>query len=118
MSDLAGNDIGWHIRKRRYVEQPEMIYSRVADKLCELGRFGQKTKRAGTTTSPAIARRCPSPVVDELIAKHRAEIGVTPRARSTTTRSSIGCLLARQRRREDSRGEDRRSAPRTSTSCT
>ena len=25
MSDLAGNDIGWHIRKRRYVEQPEMM---------------------------------------------------------------------------------------------
>ena len=42
MSDLAGNDIGWHIRKRRYVEQPELKYSRIADKICELGRFGQK----------------------------------------------------------------------------
>src|SRR5207342_713872 len=43
MSDLAGNDIGWHIRKRRYVEKPDVVYSRVADCLCELGRFGQKT---------------------------------------------------------------------------
>src|SRR5581483_10525946 len=43
MGDLAGNDIGWYIRKRRYQEHPEMIYSGIADRLCELGRFGQKT---------------------------------------------------------------------------
>src|SRR5690606_30292486 len=43
MSDLAGNDIGWYIRKRRRAEHPEMEYPGVADKLCELGRFGQKT---------------------------------------------------------------------------
>ena len=45
MSDLAGNDIGWRIRKRRYVEKPNVVYSRIADRLCELGRFGQKTGR-------------------------------------------------------------------------
>ena len=43
MGDLAGNDIGWAIRKRRAQERPNMLYSRTADKLCELGRFGQKT---------------------------------------------------------------------------
>jgi 3-hydroxyacyl-CoA dehydrogenase len=43
MSDLAGNDVGWRIRKRRYVEKPHISYSRIADRLCELGRFGQKT---------------------------------------------------------------------------
>jgi 3-hydroxyacyl-CoA dehydrogenase len=80
MSDLAGNDIGWHIRKRRYVEQPDLIYSRIADKLCELGRFGQKTNagwydyRAGDRTA------IPSPVVDDLIAKHREAIR-TPQRR-------------------------------------
>ena len=42
MSDLAGNDIGWAIRKRRAQENPEMRYSKSADLLCELGRFGQK----------------------------------------------------------------------------
>ncbi|MGL1102713.1 3-hydroxyacyl-CoA dehydrogenase family protein, partial [Vibrio parahaemolyticus] len=43
MSDLAGNDIGWAIRKRRYQEHPDMHYSKIADRLCETGRFGQKT---------------------------------------------------------------------------
>jgi 3-hydroxyacyl-CoA dehydrogenase len=43
MSDLAGNDVGWRIRQRRYVERPQMRYSRIADRLCEQGRFGQKT---------------------------------------------------------------------------
>jgi 3-hydroxyacyl-CoA dehydrogenase len=43
MGDLAGNDIGWAIRKRRASERADMKYSRTADKLCELGRFGQKT---------------------------------------------------------------------------
>ncbi|HEV2041510.1 MAG TPA: 3-hydroxyacyl-CoA dehydrogenase NAD-binding domain-containing protein, partial [Casimicrobiaceae bacterium] len=43
MSDLAGNDVGWYIRKRRYVEKPDVAYSKIADRLCELGRFGQKT---------------------------------------------------------------------------
>jgi 3-hydroxyacyl-CoA dehydrogenase len=61
MSDLAGNDIGWHIRKRRYVEKPDVVYSRIADRLCELGRFGQKTgsgwyvmHRASGTRSPTL----------------------------------------------------------------
>ena len=43
MGDLAGNDIGWAIRKRRYQEKPDMKYSKTADLLCEKGRFGQKT---------------------------------------------------------------------------
>ena len=33
MGDLAGNDIGWAIRKRRYVEKPQMKYSKTADLL-------------------------------------------------------------------------------------
>ncbi|MCL6483374.1 MAG: enoyl-CoA hydratase/isomerase family protein, partial [Janthinobacterium lividum] len=43
MGDLAGNDIGWAIRKRRAVEKPAVTYSKTADLLCELGRYGQKT---------------------------------------------------------------------------
>jgi len=45
MGDLAGNDIGWAIRKRRYQEKPHMKYSKTADLLCELGRYGQKNRR-------------------------------------------------------------------------
>ncbi len=43
MSDLAGNDIGWAIRKRCAIERPDIRYSKTADLLCEQGRFGQKT---------------------------------------------------------------------------
>ena len=43
MGDLAGNDIGWAIRKRRAVDKPDIVYSKTADLLCEMGRFGQKT---------------------------------------------------------------------------
>jgi 3-hydroxyacyl-CoA dehydrogenase len=39
VGDLSGLDIGWSIRKRRYVEQPEMVYSRIADRVCEAGRL-------------------------------------------------------------------------------
>ena len=60
MSDLAGNDVGWRIRKRRYVEKPHLAYSRIADRLCESGRFGQKTAWAGIATKPDGARRSPT----------------------------------------------------------
>jgi 3-hydroxyacyl-CoA dehydrogenase len=80
MSDLAGNDVGWKIRQRRYVEKPHVTYSRVADRLCERRRFGQKTG-AGWYRYEAGARTpLPDPEVDALIDAYRAEIGVAPRA--------------------------------------
>ena len=79
MGDLAGNDIGWAIRKRRAIEHPNMLYSRTADKLCELGRYGQKTQ-AGWYDYPAGRRDAiPSKVVEDMIVAHRAELGITPR---------------------------------------
>jgi 3-hydroxyacyl-CoA dehydrogenase len=63
MGDLAGNDIGWAIRKRRYVERADMKYSKTADLLCEMGASARRPVPAGTTTSPASATRSPSPVV-------------------------------------------------------
>ncbi|MCO5100235.1 MAG: 3-hydroxyacyl-CoA dehydrogenase NAD-binding domain-containing protein [Burkholderiaceae bacterium] len=79
MSDLAGNDVGWYIRKRRYVEQPNLDYPRVADRLCELGRFGQKTGAGWYRYLPGKRDALPDPQVDELIAAHRDSIGATPR---------------------------------------
>ena len=79
MSDLAGNDIGWHIRKRRAIENPDMKYSKLADRLCELGRFGQKTGSGWYDYKPGDRAAYPAPVVDELIAKYRAEMGLKPR---------------------------------------
>ena len=79
VGDLAGNDIGWSIRKRRRAERPGYKFSTLPDKLCELGRFGQKAG-AGWYDYPEGPRKPrPSKVVDELIARHRQEIGITPR---------------------------------------
>jgi 3-hydroxyacyl-CoA dehydrogenase len=80
MSDLAGNDVGWYIRKRRYVEKPQLLYSRIADRICELGRFGQKTGLGWYRYEPGRREALPDPVVDALIASYRAEHGMTPRA--------------------------------------
>ncbi|MBI5334863.1 MAG: enoyl-CoA hydratase/isomerase family protein [Burkholderiales bacterium] len=79
MGDLAGNDIGWAIRKRRYVEQPDMRYSATADKLCELGRYGQKTGAGWYDYEAGKREPIPSKVVDDMLAQHRAEKGITPR---------------------------------------
>jgi 3-hydroxyacyl-CoA dehydrogenase len=79
VGDLAGNDIGWAIRKRRRAERPGYKFSTLPDKLCELGRFGQKTG-GGWYDYPAGSRKpVPSKVVADLIAKHRQEIGMTAR---------------------------------------
>jgi 3-hydroxyacyl-CoA dehydrogenase len=80
MSDLAGNDIGWHIRKRRAVERPDVIYSTVADKLCELGRFGQKTSAGWYDYKPGDRSAYGSPVVEALVAQHRKDLALRPRA--------------------------------------
>ncbi|MCA0244486.1 MAG: enoyl-CoA hydratase/isomerase family protein [Proteobacteria bacterium] len=77
MGDLAGNDIGWAIRKRRAVEHPDMKYSASADRLCELGRFGQKTQAGWYDYLPGKRDAIPSPVVAEMLDKHRAAIGMT-----------------------------------------
>ncbi len=79
MGDLAGNDIGWAIRKRRYVEKPKLRYSKTADLLCELGRFGQKTGAGWYDYQAGKRDAIPSKLVEDMIAKHRSDIGIAPR---------------------------------------
>jgi 3-hydroxyacyl-CoA dehydrogenase len=79
MGDLAGNDIGWFIRKRRYQEKPNMRYSKTADLLCELGRYGQKTGAGWYDYAPGQRNAIPSALVEQMIADHRAALGLTPR---------------------------------------
>jgi len=79
MFDLAGNDIGWAIRKRRYVEKPEMRYSKTFDLVCELGRYGQKTGAGWYDYAPGKRDAIPSAVVGKLLDEHRAALGITPR---------------------------------------
>ena len=79
MSDLAGNDIGWYVRKRRRVEQPEIIYSGIADRLCELGRFGQKSGAGWYRYEAGNRTPQPDPAVEKLIADYRAQAGIKTR---------------------------------------
>ncbi|MDO4591833.1 MAG: 3-hydroxyacyl-CoA dehydrogenase NAD-binding domain-containing protein, partial [Comamonadaceae bacterium] len=79
MGDLAGNDIGWAIRKRRAVEKPHMKYSASADRLCEMGRFGQKTGKGWYDYAPGKRDAIPSQEVLDMIDAHRKAIGITPR---------------------------------------
>ena len=79
MGDLAGNDIGWAIRQRRYVDKPEMRYSRTADLLCERGRFGQKTGAGWYDYAPGQRKAQPSAEVEQMVAQHRQQLGIAPR---------------------------------------
>ena len=79
MGDLAGNDIGWAIRKRRYVEKPHMRYSKTADLLCEKGRYGQKTGAGWYDYAPGKRDAIPSAEVVQMIEAHRTALGITPR---------------------------------------
>lgn len=79
MGDLAGNDIGWAIRKRRYVEKPDLRYSKTADLLCEQGRYGQKTGAGWYDYQPGKRDAIPSPAVERMIEEHRRALGITPR---------------------------------------
>jgi 3-hydroxyacyl-CoA dehydrogenase len=80
MSDLAGNDIGWAIRRRRAVERPEMTYSKTADLLCEQGRFGQKTGAGWYDYRPGERTAQPSALVDDMIVAHSRALGLARRA--------------------------------------
>lgn len=79
MGDLAGNDIGWAIRKRRAQERPGMKYSKTADLLCEKGRFGQKTGAGWYDYVAGKRDAVPNAEVVQMIAAHRASLGITPR---------------------------------------
>jgi 3-hydroxyacyl-CoA dehydrogenase len=80
MSDLAGLDVGWRIRKRMYAESPPVgRYSRVSDTLCEMGRYGQKTGAGYFRYEPGSRTPIPDPVVDEVIARASAEAGIERR---------------------------------------
>ena len=79
MSDLAGNDIGWAIRKRRRVERPDFAYSAIPDRICELGRFGQKTGAGFYRYERGGRAPIPDPEVEKLIVEHSRSIGVERR---------------------------------------
>jgi 3-hydroxyacyl-CoA dehydrogenase len=79
MSDLAGLDVGWYIRKRRYTEKPGMRYAKWLDKVCELGRYGQKTGAGIYRYETGRRDAIPDPIITELVTSYSATIGVKRR---------------------------------------
>jgi 3-hydroxyacyl-CoA dehydrogenase len=79
MNDLAGLDVGWYIRKRHYAEHPELPRAVVADRICELGRYGQKTGKGWYLYKPGDRTAYPDPEVDKIIEDARKAANITPR---------------------------------------
>jgi 3-hydroxyacyl-CoA dehydrogenase len=80
MMDMAGQDIGWHIRKRRRAEDPErQIYPAWIDRVCEMGRFGQKTGKGVYLYEPGSRTPLPDPEIEKLIVAYSKEVGVARR---------------------------------------
>jgi 3-hydroxyacyl-CoA dehydrogenase len=73
VGDLAGLDVGWRIRKEyRHLEKPGVRQAFAGDRLCELGRFGQKTA-AGWYKYDEQRRALPDAEVEELVRQWAAE---------------------------------------------
>jgi 3-hydroxyacyl-CoA dehydrogenase len=76
-ADLAGLDISWAARKRLAPTRPQNLrYSRIADRLCELGRFGQKTGAGYYRYEAGSRQPIPDPVVREIIKQCAREAGI------------------------------------------
>ena len=73
MGDLAGLDVGWRIRKGKGVK------SAVADRICELGRFGQKTGAGYFRYEKGDRTPIPDADVEKIIVEVASEMGITRR---------------------------------------
>jgi 3-hydroxyacyl-CoA dehydrogenase len=79
MGDLAGLDVGWRIRKEyQHLEDPNVRKPLVSDRLCEMGRYGQKTG-AGWYKYDENRKASPDPEVAKLVAELTASAGIERR---------------------------------------
>ncbi len=80
MGDLAGLDVGWRIRKRRAQSNATVLEtSIIADKVCEMGRFGQKTGAGWFRYEAGSRTPQPDPEIEALILATAAERGIERR---------------------------------------
>ena len=81
MADLAGLDVGWRVRKRQAASRPPHLrYSPIADRLCEQGRFGQKTGAGWYRYEAGSRTPIRDPEVEALITRVSSELGITRRS--------------------------------------
>lgn len=73
MSDLAGIDVGWRIRKALGTR------NEIADALADMGRFGQKTGRGFYIYEKGSRSPIPDPEVEEIIAAASKRLGIARR---------------------------------------
>jgi 3-hydroxyacyl-CoA dehydrogenase len=77
--DLAGLDVGWRIRQEyRHLEPPGVRQPLAEDRLCEMGRYGQKTG-VGWYRYGEDRRATPDPEVAGLVRKWAGEAGIPQR---------------------------------------
>ena len=80
VSDLAGLDIGWRNRKSRaHLRQPGVRDCNLLDKVCELGRYGQKSNAGWYRYDAGSRVPFPDPVIERLIVDHSTEHGMVRR---------------------------------------
>ncbi len=79
VGDLAGLDVGWRVRKEhKHLEVPGIRVAMAGDRLCEMGRYGQKTG-GGWYKYDENRRPTPDPEVAALVRQWSAEAGIPQR---------------------------------------
>jgi 3-hydroxyacyl-CoA dehydrogenase len=81
VGDLSGLDVSWRIRKEyRHLEPAGLRVPLVADRLCEMGRFGQKTGAGWYRYEPGKRAPLTDPDVQKLIETSARAGGIARRA--------------------------------------
>lgn len=100
VGDLAGLELSWAGRKRRAQENPDVDYSVFADRLCEVGRYGQKTRAGWYLYEEGARQATPDPRVESMIDQWRKDRGYPTRVISDEEiiERCIGALAAEGQR--------------------
>ena len=80
LSDLAGIDVGWRVRQHREPSRPKHLrYSEIADRLYEMGRYGQKTRKGWYNYEEGSRIPIPDPEVVDLVVRTSRELKIDRR---------------------------------------
>ena len=80
-ADLSGLDVGWRIRKEyQHLEPKGVRRPLVADRLCQLQRFGQKTGAGWYKYDPSDRTRMPDPEVEKIVEECARAAGIDRRS--------------------------------------